>query len=65
MAQAESAQHASRPFRSTDLPLMLWRLVASAQFAITLILFLAGAGLLAVVLPQIPPALLGSPAARA
>ena len=63
MAQAESAQHASRPVRSAEFPLMLWRLLASAQFAIALILFLAAAGLLAVVLPQIPPSIQGSPAA--
>ena len=63
MAQAESAQHASRPVRSAELLVVLWRLLASAQFAITVILFLAVAGFLAVVLPQIPPAIQGSPAA--
>ena len=63
MAQAESAQHASRSVRSAELLVLLWRLLASAQFAIALILFLAGAGLLAVMLPQIPPAIQGSPAA--
>lgn len=63
MAQAESAQSVSRPVRNTELLLMLWRLLASAQFAIALIGFLAIAGLLAVLLPQIPPAIQGSPAA--
>ena len=30
MAQAESAQHASRPVRSAELLVVLWRLLASA-----------------------------------
>ena len=63
MTQAESAQSVSRPVRNMELLLMLWRLLASAQFAIALIGFLAIAGLLAVLLPQIPPAIQGSPAA--
>ncbi len=63
MAQVESAEHASRPVRGAELLVLLWRLFASAQFAITVILFLAVAGTLAVVLPQIPLAIQGNPAA--
>ena len=63
MAQAESAQPTTRPVRSVELLVMFWRLVASAQFAIALIGVLVIASLLAVVLPQIPAALLGSPVA--
>ena len=40
MAQAESAQQVSQPVRNTEPLLMLWRLLASAQFAIALIGFL-------------------------
>ena len=65
MAQAEVAQGRERSARSLDLLLALWRLVGSAQFALVLIGFLALAGLLAVVLPQIPETLRGNPAAVA
>lgn len=63
MAQAESVGRVRRQIRSTELLLMLWRLLASAQFAIALIAFLVVAGLLAVLLPQVPAAIQGSPAA--
>lgn len=63
MAQAESARQPTRPVRSVELVLMLWRLVASSQFAIALIGVLVIASLLAVMLPQIPVAILGSPVA--
>jgi len=63
VAQAESARRAARSVRSVELLGMLWRLLASAQFAIALIGFLAVAGLLAVVLPQVPVGIQGSPAA--
>lgn len=63
MAQAETAQRALRPARGSELLFWLWRLLASGQFALALIGFLALAGLLAVVLPQIPTSIEGSPAA--
>jgi cytochrome c biogenesis protein ResB len=63
MAQAETAQGIVRPARTSDLLVWLWRLLASAQFAIALSAFLALAGLLQVVLPQIPGAMQGNPAA--
>ena len=65
MAQAEVAQGRERSVRSLDVLLALWRLVGSAQFALALIGFLALAGLLAVMLPQIPETLRGNPAAVA
>ncbi len=63
MAQAETAQSWPRTIRSSDLVLWLWRLLASAQFAVALLGFLALAGLLAVVLPQIPAPTRDNPAA--
>ncbi|MCH7718208.1 MAG: cytochrome c biogenesis protein ResB [Chloroflexi bacterium] len=65
MAQAEVAQGRERSARSLELLLALWRLVGSAQFALALIGFLSLAGLLAVVLPQIPETLRGNPPAIA
>jgi cytochrome c biogenesis protein ResB len=63
MGRAEAAQGVVRPARTSDLLVWLWRLLASSQFAIALIAFLAFAGLLEVVLPQIPNAMRGNPAA--
>ncbi len=63
MARAETAQGVVRPARTSDLLVWLWRLLASSQFAIALIAFLAIAGLLEVVLPQMPNAMRGNPAA--
>ena len=63
MARAETAQGVVRPARTSDLLVWLWRLLASAQFAIALSTFLAFAGLLQVMLPQIPSAMEGNPAA--
>ena len=63
MARVEAAHGVVRPARTSDLFVWLWRLLASAQFAIALIAFLAVAGLLEVVLPQIPSAMRGNPAA--
>ncbi len=65
MTQAETAQGVVKPARAGDLLVWLWRLLASAQFAIALIAFLAIAGLLQVVLPQIPDAMRGNPVAVA
>ena len=63
MAQAEGARGWERSARTVDLVVWLWRLLASAQFAVALIGFLAVAGLLAVVLPQMPEAVRDNPAA--
>lgn len=63
MARAEALQRALRPARGSELVFWLWRLLASAQFALALIGFLALAGLLAVLLPQVPASIEGSPAA--
>ena len=54
MASIDTARRTSRPTRGAELFLWAWRLLASAQFAIALIGFLVVAGLLAVMLPQIP-----------
>ncbi|MDP3769100.1 MAG: cytochrome c biogenesis protein ResB [Dehalococcoidia bacterium] len=63
MARAETARTEVRTVRSAELLLWLWRLLASAQFAIALIGFLALVGLVAVVLPQVPAAMQGNAAA--
>ncbi|OGO50215.1 MAG: hypothetical protein A2148_04255 [Chloroflexi bacterium RBG_16_68_14] len=63
MARAETARGRVQPVRNHELLLWLWRLLSSAQLAVALIGFLALAGLLAVVLPQIPVPLRDSPAA--
>ena len=63
MAQVETVHGAVRPARTSDLLVWLWRVLSSAQFAIALITFLAVAGLLQVVLPQIPSEMEGNPAA--
>jgi len=63
MAQAESARGWERSARTFDLLVWLWRLLASAQFAVALIGFLAVAGLLAVLLPQMPETVRDNPAA--
>jgi len=60
MAQAERAQSYPRAVRSADLLLWLWRLLASAQLAVALLAFLALAGLLAVLIPQVPAVLRGN-----
>jgi cytochrome c biogenesis protein ResB len=63
MAQAESARGWERSVRTLDLLLWLWRLLASAQFAVALIGFLAFVGLLSVLLPQVPEAIRDNPSA--
>jgi cytochrome c biogenesis protein ResB len=63
VAQAEGAQSWPRPARTSDLLLWLWRLLSSGQFAVALIGFLALAGLVAVLLPQVPVPVRDSPAA--
>ena len=63
MARAETARDVARPARASELLVWLWRLLSSGQFALALIGFLAFAGLLAVVIPQVPVAIEGSPAA--
>ena len=63
MARGELALGWERARRNFDSLLALWRLLASAQFALVIIGFLALAGLLAVLLPQVPPQLRGNPAA--
>jgi cytochrome c biogenesis protein ResB len=62
MAQAEAASGTVRPVRLSDLPVWLWRLLASAQLAVALLAFLAVAGLVAVMVPQLPSAMRGNPA---
>lgn len=59
MARAERAASYPRAVRTVDLLVWLWRLLASGQFAVALISFLALAGLLAVVIPQVPVAIRG------
>ena len=61
MAQAERARSIPRAVRTTDLLLWLWRLLASAQFAVALLAFLTLAGLLAVFIPQVPVPMRGNP----
>jgi cytochrome c biogenesis protein ResB len=63
MAKVETAGRRARAVRSLDPFLPLWRLLTSAQLALALIGFLALAGLLAVVLPQIPSPMRDNPAA--
>lgn len=63
MAQAESARGWERSVRTLDLLVWLWRLLASAQFAVALIGLLAIVGLLSVLLPQVPEAIRDNPAA--
>lgn len=65
MAHAESARGWERSGRTFDLLVWLWRLLASAQFAVALIGLLAVAGLLAVLLPQMPSTVRDNPAAVA
>jgi cytochrome c biogenesis protein len=61
MAQIDTAYTAAtRPSRSFDPFLWLWRLLTSVRFALALIGFLALAGLLAVVLPQVPAPMEGN-----
>jgi cytochrome c biogenesis protein ResB len=60
MTRAEAAPGVARPVRVIDLLVWLWRLLASAQFAVAVIALLAAGGLLAVSLPQIPPAMRGN-----
>ncbi len=63
MAGAETAQDWSRLARSLDRLLPVWRLLSSGGFALALIGFLALAGLLSIVLPQVPAPIRDSPAA--
>jgi cytochrome c biogenesis protein ResB len=61
MAQVETRYTSvTRPFRGFDPFLWLWRLLTSVRFALALIGFLALAGLLAVVLPQVPAPMEGN-----
>ena len=63
MARAETVRSWPRAARTSDLLVWLWRLLASAQFAVALLGFLALAGLLAVALPQVPAQMRGNPVA--
>ncbi len=54
MARAEAAPGGVRPIRVTAMLIWLWRLLASAEFAVALITLLTIGGLLAVAIPQIP-----------
>ena len=63
MARAELAQSWARVVRGFDPIVLGWRLLTSVRFALVLIGFLALAGLLSVVLPQVPAALRDSPVA--
>ncbi len=63
MARTDLARSWARTARGVEPLLSLWRPLASLRFAIALIGFLVVAGLLAIVLPQIPAAMEGNPAA--
>jgi cytochrome c biogenesis protein ResB len=65
MARAEAPGQAGLRFgwRGLDPLLPVWRLLTSVRFALALIGFLAVAGLLSVILPQVPPAMRGNDAA--
>ncbi len=61
MASVESsAQGWPRSARTSDLLVWLWRLLASAQLAVALTGFLALAGFVAVVIPQVPVPMRGN-----
>ena len=62
-AEVERAPGWWRAVRSYDLLVWAWRLLASAQLAVALIGILVVAGLLAVVLPQVPAGVRDSSAA--
>ena len=63
MARADTALGRIRSVRRPEMLVSLWRLLASAQFAVALIGFLALAGLLATVIPQVPVPMRDNPAA--
>ncbi len=75
MASVDTAQHQPTPTggakpargvgpaRAVELIVWAWRMLASAQFAIALIGCLVVAGLLAVLLPQVPVQIRNNPAA--
>ncbi len=63
MAGAETAQDWSRLARGLERLLPVWRLLSSGGFALALIGFLALAGLLSIMLPQVPAPIRDSPAA--
>jgi len=60
MARAEAAPGVVRPVRVTDMLVWLWRMLASAQFAVAVITLLTIGGLLAVAIPQIPAPMRGN-----
>ena len=63
MERTERARGWARTVRGIEPVLSLWRPLASLRFAISLIGFISVAGLLSVLLPQIPVAMQGNPAA--
>ena len=63
MARATAASGWPRALFGLEPLLPLWRLLTSVRFALALIGFLALAGLLSVVLPQVPLVMRGNPAA--
>ena len=63
MARVEFSQSWARVVRGFDPLLPVWRLLTSVRFALGLIGFVAFAGLLSVLIPQIPAAMRDSPAA--
>ncbi|MEX1254021.1 MAG: cytochrome c biogenesis protein ResB [Dehalococcoidia bacterium] len=65
MARAEAPQRAGLRFgwRGVDPLLPIWRLLTSVRFALALLGFLAVAGLLSIVLPQVPAPMRGNEAA--
>ena len=63
MVGRQRPDRSPRGVRALDPFLWLWRLLTSVRFALALIAFLALAGLLGALLPQIPGALRGDPAA--
>ena len=63
MAQTELARSWTRTVRGFEPVLSLWRPLASLRFAIALIGFISAAGLLSVLLPQIPVVMQGNQAA--
>ena len=66
MARAETAQDWTRLARGLDRVLRgFWRLLGSLGFALVMLGFLALAGLLSILLPQVPAQIENSPAAVA
>ena len=63
MARVEIAQSWARVLRGFEPVVAVWRPLTSVRFALALIGFLAFAGLLSIVLPQVPVVVRDSPAA--